>query len=586
VETKSGYITVTPPVPPTAAFTSNKQSGTAPLTVRFTDQSAGSTPMTYAWDFTNDGINESTTQSPSFTYSATGTYAVRLTVKNAAGSDAEIKTGYITVSPAPVAPTAAFTADNQAGTAPLTVVFTDQSTGTAPFTYAWDFTNDGTRDSTSQNPSFTYQNTGTYTVKLTVTNAVGSDVETKNGFITVTAVPVAPVAAFTVDKQSGNTPLTVRFTDQSTGTSPLSYAWDFDNDGITDSTVKSPTFIYTTAGTYTVNFTVTNSLGSDSEIKTDHITVNPTIAPTAAFTSDVQSGDAPLKVKFTDHSGGTTPLTYAWDFTNDGTTDSTSQSPTFTYTAAGTYTVKLTVSNGAGSDVSTEPDYISVTEPPVSERAGVAITFDDNTVDQWYAIRDILNRNNAHATFFVSQYEGLDQAQINKLKTLKADGNEIAFHGMYHTDVVEYLNTHSVQQYLDYEIIPGINLMKNDGLTPVDFAYPYGSDDPAATLALEAYFDHTRDTYYDWDNTIYYRYGSNQAFISGIGMDESYGHSTTEIHNGILKAKTDDRILIFYGHEPVPSNPQEYQTSYARLEDTLKYVSDNNLKTFTISEIH
>ena len=392
VETKSGHITVTPPVPPTAAFTSNKQSGTAPLTVRFTDQSAGSTPMTYAWDFTNDGVNESTTQSPSFTYQNPGTYAVRLTVKNAAGSDAEIKTGYITVSPAPVTPTAAFTADNQAGTAPLTVVFTDQSTGTAPFTYAWDFTNDGTRDSTSQNPSFTYQNTGTYTVKLTVTNAVGSDVETKNGYITVTAVPVAPVAAFTVDKQSGNTPLTVRFTDQSTGTSPLSYAWDFDNDGITDSTVKSPTFIYATAGTYTVNFTVTNSLGSDSEIKTDYITVNPTIAPTAAFTSDVQSGDASLKVKFTDQSAGTTPLTYAWDFTNDGTTDSTSQSPTFTYTAAGTYTVKLTVSNGAGSDVCTEPEYITVTEPPVSERSGIALTFDDNYIDQWYAVRSIFQQ--------------------------------------------------------------------------------------------------------------------------------------------------------------------------------------------------
>ena len=409
--------------------------------------------MTYAWDFTNDGVNESTTQSPSFTYQNPGTYAVRLTVKNAAGSDAEIKNGYITVSPAPVAPTAAFTADNQAGTAPLTVVFTDQSTGTAPFTYAWDFTNDGTRDSTSQNPSFTYQNTGTYTVKLTVTNAVGSDGETKSGYITVTELPVAPVAAFTVDKQTGNTPLTVRFTDQSTGTSPLSYAWDFDNDGITDSTVKSPTFIYATEGTYTVNFTVTNSLGSDSEIKTDHITVNPTIPPTAAFTSDVQSGDAPLKVKFTDQSGGTTPLTYAWDFNNDGTTDSTSQSPTFTYTDAGTYTVKLTVSNGAGSDVRTEPEYITVTEPPVSERSGIALTFDDNYIDEWYAVRSIFQRYDAHATFYVSQYDGLDEDQIDKLRTLQADGHEIAFHGRYHTDAAAYLETHTIQQYLDYEII-------------------------------------------------------------------------------------------------------------------------------------
>ena len=174
---------------------------------------------------------------------------------------------------------------------------------------------------------------------------------------------------------------------------------------------------------------------------------------TAAFTSDVQSGDASLKVKFTDQSTGTTPLTYAWDFTNDGTTDSTSQSPTFTYTAAGTYTVTLTVSNGAGSDVRTEPEYITVTEPPVSERSGIALTFDDNYIDGWYAVRSIFQQYDAHATFYVSQYDGLDEDQIDKLKTLQADGHEIAFHGRYHTDAAAYLETHTIQQYLDYEII-------------------------------------------------------------------------------------------------------------------------------------
>ena len=128
--------------------------------------------------------------------------------------------------------------------------------------------------------------------------------------------------------------------------------------------------------------------------------------------------------------------------------------------------------------------------------------------------------------------------------------------------------------------------MKNEGFNPVDFAYPNGSDDPAATQALQAYFGHIRDTHYDWDDAVYYEYGSDRAFIAGIGLDESYGHSMTEIYNGISRAKTEDRILIFYGHEPVASNPGSYQTSYDRLDKTLKYISDNNLKTFTISEIH
>ena len=53
-----------------------------------------------------------------------------------------------------------------------------------------------------------------------------------------------------------------------------SWAWDFTNDGTVDSAEPSPSHIYGTAGTYTVNLTVTNAGGSDSEVKTDYITVS------------------------------------------------------------------------------------------------------------------------------------------------------------------------------------------------------------------------------------------------------------------------------------------------------------------------
>ncbi|MDD5093567.1 MAG: PKD domain-containing protein [Dehalococcoidia bacterium] len=173
-------------VAPTAAFTASPTSGTAPLAVSFSDQSTGTAPLTYAWDFDNDGVVDSTDQNPSHVYSAVGTYTVKLTVTNAASSDDEVKTDYITVNSAPVAPTAAFIASPTSGTAPLAVSFSDQSTGTAPLTYAWDFDNDGVVDSTDQNPSHVYSAVGTYTVKLTVANAGGSDDEIKTGFITVT----------------------------------------------------------------------------------------------------------------------------------------------------------------------------------------------------------------------------------------------------------------------------------------------------------------------------------------------------------------------------------------------------------------
>ncbi|OPX86461.1 MAG: Endo-1,4-beta-xylanase A precursor [Pelotomaculum sp. PtaB.Bin104] len=91
------YSTQAPPAAPAAAFTADKTSGNAPLTVQFNDQSTNA-PTSWAWDFNNDGTVDSTDQSPSHEYSAAGTYSVKLTVTNAAGSDDEVKTGYITVS--------------------------------------------------------------------------------------------------------------------------------------------------------------------------------------------------------------------------------------------------------------------------------------------------------------------------------------------------------------------------------------------------------------------------------------------------------------------------------------------------------
>jgi PKD repeat protein len=83
------------------------------------------------------------------------------------------------------------------------------------------------------------------------------------------------------------------------------------------------------------------------------------VKPAANFTGAPTSGTAPLAVQFTDASTGA-PDTWAWDFQNDGTTDSTQQNPLFTYTTPGTYSVKLTVSNPAGSSSLTRTGYISV----------------------------------------------------------------------------------------------------------------------------------------------------------------------------------------------------------------------------------
>jgi len=83
------------PQPPVADFSGSPTSGTAPLTVNFTDLSTN-TPTSWSWDFGDTGT--STAQNPSHEYTSTGDYTVSLTATNSVGSDTETKTNYISVS--------------------------------------------------------------------------------------------------------------------------------------------------------------------------------------------------------------------------------------------------------------------------------------------------------------------------------------------------------------------------------------------------------------------------------------------------------------------------------------------------------
>jgi PKD repeat protein len=168
--------------PPTAAFTASPTSGTAPLSVQFTDTSTGS-PTSWAWDFGDGGT--STQQSPEHTFTTAGDYTVQLTAANAGGPSSTTRS--ISVTAAPVKPTASFTASPSSGTAPLSVQFTDTSTG-SPTSWAWDFGDGGT--SIAQNPSHQFTGNGIYTVQLTATNLQGSDSTTRT--VTVADAPPPP----------------------------------------------------------------------------------------------------------------------------------------------------------------------------------------------------------------------------------------------------------------------------------------------------------------------------------------------------------------------------------------------------------
>lgn len=95
-----------------------------------------------------------------------------------------------------------------------------------------------------------------------------------------------PLAGFTGTPLLGDAPLTVQFTDESTGNS-TAWAWDFENDGVIDSVEQNPAHMYGAPGIYSVNLTVWNSSGFDREVKNDYITVT---SPGLLFTRDLGSG--------------------------------------------------------------------------------------------------------------------------------------------------------------------------------------------------------------------------------------------------------------------------------------------------------
>lgn len=279
------------------------------------------------------------------------------------------------VSPQALAqlPTAAFTANKTSGCSPVVVQFTNQSTGAT--SWLWDLGNGGS--STLQHPSATYFTPGKYRVVLTATNSNGSKRDTS--YITVNT---APTVSFTTDTTSscGSKTVTFNNTTVAGSTGAVTYLWDF-GDGDSSSAVN-PTHIYTYSGNFTVSLIATNSDGcTDILTKTSYIKV--AAKPVADYVADKTSGcGTPLQVTFTDKS--TDAVSRSWSFGDGGT--ATSASPSHTYNASGSYTVRLIVTAANGcKDTLNQSSLISIgqvvanftTNTPLC--AGKAVVFTNTT---------------------------------------------------------------------------------------------------------------------------------------------------------------------------------------------------------------
>jgi PKD repeat protein len=175
------------PGPVVAQFNISPTGGVAPQSILFTDTSTGN-PTSYAWDFNGDTVIDSTAKAPgSFNFTVPNTYNATLTVSNGVTPSTATRTIIIT---APAGPVANFTYTLSSPTAPSTATFTNTSTG-SPTTYLWDF-GDSTTSNIASPPPKSYA-AGTWTVTLTVNNAIGPPSTTSKSF-TISA----PIAQCTI----------------------------------------------------------------------------------------------------------------------------------------------------------------------------------------------------------------------------------------------------------------------------------------------------------------------------------------------------------------------------------------------------
>ena len=182
-----------------------------------------------------------------------------------------------------------------------------------------------------------------------------------------------PTAVANAVPTTGNAPLTVQF--NSTGsTDPengaLTYAWDLDADGaFDDGTAATASWTYTTSGTVNAVLRVTDPVGaSDTDVVTITVGGASNQPPTAVAQATPTSGQAPLTVNFNGSSSSDPEngvLTYAWDLDDDGVfDDSTSATPSWTYTTAGTKTPDLRVTDPLGA---TDTDTVTITVSPANQ---------------------------------------------------------------------------------------------------------------------------------------------------------------------------------------------------------------------------
>jgi PKD repeat protein len=407
--TQTNYITVTNI---TANFTGAPTTVIVGSTVNFTDNTSCN-PVSWDWSFPGGTPASSSSQNPVVAYNTVGVYSVTLEATNALGTDTAVKTNYITVTDVPlnyctsqgnnfsyewigqvkfnnfINPSGASGYTNFTNlTVPMTpgsnvaVTLTPAFSGTA-LKESWrvwiDYNKDGDFIDAGETvfaPALSkVVVNGSFTVPASVSGLTRMRVSMKynapptsceifaygevEDYTVSFGTPQPPVANFSATPTTAITGQNVQFTDLSTN-GPSSWQWTFEGGLPANSNAQNPVVTYNTSGNYDVTLVATNSAGSDTEIKTDYITVvtvPPCTSPVAplngasnvSITTNLQWDSVSDATGYTLYFGTNNPPTNIVNGTNLG--NLTSYDPAGDLSYSTTYYWKVVPYNANGSSV-------------------------------------------------------------------------------------------------------------------------------------------------------------------------------------------------------------------------------------------
>ncbi len=229
-----------------------------------------------------------------------------------------------------------------------------------------------------------------------------------------------------------------------------------------------------------------------------------------------------------------------------------------------------------------------------SNEGGVAITFDDASIDEWCSILDLLDKYDAKVTFFVTNWDKLDSEQIKKLKVLQNAGHEIGCHGLTHKSINDYASSaDGMRTYIKEEVVPAIKIMGGYGFPPLSFAYPKGNRGENPIMAdqfLLIYFHYLRSTHglaaskIPYEDLLYRKCGDNRRVLSSLKIDGHSLEGLEGIQASLQRAAEQNEIVVFYAHRP-SNEPGRNNISIARLEAILKASSKLGLNFYRVRDL-